>query len=351
MAIPFISVLIDTYNHEDFVEHAIESVLEQDFGGDREIVIVDDGSTDRTPEILRKFEPSVRILRKANGGQASAFNVGIPECRGEIIAFLDADDWWTRNKLARVVEAMARDPELGIVGNGIVNVQPDGRELVETLKEGFRFQANSLEGAAVFRRRCSFLGTSRMTIRRELLGRIGPVPEEIVIQADEYLFTLAAVLTPVEILPEPLTYYRLHSSNNFLISGRDVGRLRRKQVSLAALHHTVTQRLESLRIDPKVQEQIIAYTRQSAIQMRLQLDGGWPWETVRTEWNLYRLQHPEAGSAHRLFKRAILAGALFVDPRVFYRIQRGLAQNAFYRKARARWLPVPEARHVNRESR
>jgi glycosyltransferase involved in cell wall biosynthesis len=91
----FVSVLIDTYNHERFIEQAIVSVMEQDFpASDREIVVVDDGSTDRTAEILRKFEPRVRLLRKVNGGQASAFNAGIPECKGEIIAFLDGDDWW-----------------------------------------------------------------------------------------------------------------------------------------------------------------------------------------------------------------------------------------------------------------
>jgi glycosyltransferase involved in cell wall biosynthesis len=100
MAKPFVSVLIDTYNHERFIEKAIVSVLEQDFpSGEREILVVDDGSSDRTPEIVRKFEPHVRLLRKANGGQASAFNAGIPECKGEIVAFLDGDDWWARNKL------------------------------------------------------------------------------------------------------------------------------------------------------------------------------------------------------------------------------------------------------------
>jgi len=95
MARPIVSVLIDTYNHERFIEQAILSVLEQDFpGSDREILVVDDGSQDSTPQIVAKFAPQVRLIRKANGGQASAFNAGIPECQGEIVAFLDGDDWW-----------------------------------------------------------------------------------------------------------------------------------------------------------------------------------------------------------------------------------------------------------------
>src|SRR5260370_25865257 len=90
LARSFVSVLIDTYNHERFIEQAIVSALEQDFpASEREILVVDDGSTDRTPEIVRKFASQVRLLRKKNGGQASAFNAGISECKGEIIAFLD----------------------------------------------------------------------------------------------------------------------------------------------------------------------------------------------------------------------------------------------------------------------
>jgi glycosyltransferase involved in cell wall biosynthesis len=94
MGKPLVTVLIDTYNHERFIEEAIVSVLAQDFpASDTEILVVDDGSTDRTPDIVRKFEPRVRLLRKENGGQASAFNAGIPEATGEIVAFLDGDDW------------------------------------------------------------------------------------------------------------------------------------------------------------------------------------------------------------------------------------------------------------------
>src|SRR5256885_1179519 len=155
---PLVSVLIDTYNHERFIEQAIVSVLEQDFPrDDREIIVVDDGSTDGTPEIVNKFGPGLRLLRKANGGQASAFNAGIPECKGEIVAFLDGDDWWAVPKLKRVVQAMAADPSVGIVGHGIVNVRRDGGERAEILRDGFHFQANTIEGARLFLPRGAFL--------------------------------------------------------------------------------------------------------------------------------------------------------------------------------------------------
>src|ERR1700731_4007134 len=113
MSKPHVSVLIDTYNHERFIAQAIMSVLEQDMPmANVEIVVVDDGSTDRTPEIVRGFEPRVRLIRKTNGGQASAFNTGIPECHGDVIAFLDGDDWWAPQKLRHVLEEMERNPEV-----------------------------------------------------------------------------------------------------------------------------------------------------------------------------------------------------------------------------------------------
>jgi glycosyltransferase involved in cell wall biosynthesis len=352
LARSFVSVLIDTYNHERFIEQAIVSVLEQDFpAADREIIVVDDGSTDRTPEIVKKFEPRVRLLRKENGGQASAFNAGIPECKGEIVAFLDGDDWWAPHKLARVAQAMNADASVGIVGHGIVNVQRDGREQAETLREGFRFQARTIEGARLFRRRGSFLGTSRMTIRAELLRRIGFIPTAIEIQADEYLFTLAAVSMEVQILPETLTYYRLHEGNSFQIASYDLQKLRRKQKALSVLARSLSHELEKLGIDQQVRLTVIEYTQNSADQLRLVLDGGWPWETVKTEWRMYEIVHPEARFSHRLFKMMILLGALVTTPRCFYAVQRALAQSDIYRRVRAHWLPVPEMEHIQKDWR
>ena len=75
--------------------------------------MVDDGSTDNTPSIVEKFLPRLRYIRKKNGGQASAFNVAIPELRGSIVAFLDGDDWWAKGKLSAVREVFESESDAG----------------------------------------------------------------------------------------------------------------------------------------------------------------------------------------------------------------------------------------------
>ena len=349
MAQPLVTVLIDTYNHERFIEEAVVSALEQDFPrADMEILVVDDGSTDRTPEILRKFEPYLRVLRKANGGQASAFNAGISEARGEIVAFLDGDDWWARNKLNRVVETLDANPSVGLVGNGIVIVREDGFEQMETLRDGFSFQANTVDGARLFRVRRSFMGTSRMTIRAGSLRTIGRVPEDIVIEADEYLFTLAAVLSPVRILPEALTYYRQHDANLYQIAQTDRQRMTRKQRVIQILSESLSAALERLGLPKEVRRMLAGTVRAEASQLRLSLGEGWPWETVQTEWFMYRMLHPDSPLAHRVFKVLSLLPAVALPPGVFYGLRTRAARSDLYLQARRRWLPMPQMTHIEK---
>ena len=350
MGRPFASVLIDTYNHERFIEQAIASVLEQDFqASEREILVVDDGSTDRTPEIVRKLGPQVRLLRKQNGGQASAFNAGIPECRGEVVAFLDGDDWWAPGKLSRVAEVLRASPELGMVGHGTITVFDDGSTQTEVLEKGRRFSLRSAEGAEMFSRRKSFLGT-RTTIRRRVLEKLLPVPEEIRIEADEFVFTMAAQ-EEVEVLPEALLFYRLHGGNFYSQRGFNEQRVRGKQQSIAHLAKALELRLKAAGVCSEAVEIVVSAVRSEADQLRLSVDGGLPWETVKTELAIYRQLHSEAPWTHRMFKYATLLPAYFVPPRFYYGVRRWLAANSWYMAARKVIFPVPQPGHVKRTSR
>jgi cellulose synthase/poly-beta-1,6-N-acetylglucosamine synthase-like glycosyltransferase len=350
MSTPFVTVLIDTYNHERFIEEAIVSVLEQDFpASEMEIIVVDDGSTDRTPEIIRKFAPRVRHLRKANGGQASAFNAGIPQAKGMIVAFLDGDDWWASSKLTRVAEAAVRQPDSGLIGHSITEVLSDGRYRIEALREETRFQANSLQGARIFRTLKSFLGTSRMTIRAGLLRQIGIVPEALVIEADEYLFTMAAVLSEAVILKEPLTYYRHHDSNLFLISAENPEKLRCKLDVLETLSKVLSCQLLSLCIEPLNIQTIVEAVDVEARQLRLTLEAGWPWNTIVNELRIMRIQYADASFWQHLFSCVRLLPSLCMPSDAYYLWRRRMAQIPLYRRIRRKCFPFPVPRHVHRQ--
>ncbi len=354
MAKIFASVLIDTYNHERFIEQAIVSALEQDFPAvDREIIVVDDGSTDRTAEIVKKFEPRVRLLRKENGGQASAFNVGIPECKGEIVAFLDGDDWWERKKLHRVVETMARDRALGMVGHALVESFEDGQERIIALEQAERLRLNTVQSARVFRLHRAYLGTSRLALRADIARQILPVPKALIIEADEYLFTLAASLADFFILTEPLSHYRIHSGNLFLGAASNPGGLRCKQQVLAALVDALARELPSRGTPQEVARCVVELVEAEAMQLRLMLDGGFSWETYRTESAIYQIQHADASWKQRMFRKGTMIAALFLPPRWFYASRHWLATRSWYLRMRKEFLPVPgftrvsPSRHAN----
>jgi glycosyltransferase involved in cell wall biosynthesis len=349
MTTPHVSVLIDTYNHERFIEEAIQSVLSQDFpASEREILVVDDGSTDRTPQILAKYASQIRILRKPNGGQASAFNCGIPECRGELVAFLDGDDCWAPNKLSVVVQAFAENPAVALIGHSITEVLQDGARRSELVRDVPRFRIDSVAGARAFRLRKSFLGTSRMAFRAELLRRIGPVPEALVIEADEFLFTLGALFSEVFLLREPLTFYRLHGQNLFQISSQDMPSIRRKHAVILALAVALRHRFTEEGVSPEIARIIVDAVQTEADVLRLSLGQGSPLDTFRTELRSYDISHDHASPVRRLFKYISLFPALLLSPSHYNAFKRKLVSSVFYVKAREKFLPLHRPNHVDR---
>lgn len=352
MSKPFVTTLIDTYNHELFIEDAIASVLRQDFpASETEILVVDDGSTDRTPEIVSKFAPRVRLLRKRNGGQGSAFNAGIPEARGETVAFLDGDDWWAPGKLSAVASAFSAEPAVGLVGHGTTQVHADGRREAELPRELTRFRLDSVRAAKIFRMRRGFLGTSRMAYRRQVLAQIGAVPEALKFEADEYLFTLAGLFADVMILPATYTFYRLHGGNLFQFANGTPESIRRKQQVLAALAISLRQKMRDLKVRDDVANATLECVQLEADCSRLQLDSGLPWETISTELRIMRVFHGDASIWQRLFSLARLAPALVLPAAVYYRWRQQLSAMAVYKKFRKRFFPFPVPDQIERQEK
>jgi glycosyltransferase involved in cell wall biosynthesis len=349
---PFATVLIDTYNHEAFIEEAIQSVLQQDFpAAEREILVVNDGSTDRTGEIVHTFEPRVRLLTKTNGGQASAFNAGVPEARGEIVAFLDGDDWWAPGKLTAVANAFAANPSVGLVGHGLTVVYSNGREQTESPRETCRFRIASSEEAKIFRTRRGFLGTSRMAYRKEILSKIGPAPIELRFEADEYLFTLAGLFGEVMILRELLTFYRLHDRNLFQLANGDPQSIRRKQQVLAFLAQVLKRKLKEHNVPEEIAEIIVEGVQVEADHLHLVLDSGFPWETVFAEVKIQRVFHSDASPWQKIYSAVRLLPAFFLPAATYYRWRYRLSGIALYRKLREKFLPFPVPRHVERREK
>lgn len=222
MKAPFFTVLIDTYNYGQYIEEAVSSVLAQDFPAEeREILVVDDGSTDDTEERLRRFGEAIRYLRKPNGGQASAFNCGFEHARGEVIALLDADDVWLPTKLGRVYEAFEHNPAAGMVYHRVHLWKGAG----ETSEDTYFIP---ISGRVPESRRAllqyPMTGTSCLAFRRSALKELLPIPAALRSQADAYLTALIIFVAPVVAVSEFLGKYRLHGANLFQTSAERASR-------------------------------------------------------------------------------------------------------------------------------
>ncbi len=232
---PRVTALIDTYNQGRFIEEAVESVLSQDFpAAEMEILVVDDGSTDDTAERVKEFAPRVRYVRKENGGQASALNLGFQLAQGEIIAMLDGDDVWLPQKIRRVVAEFRKNPAVGMVYHPYQWWDTD-RNICRDDAD-FPAVCGFVPGDLSALLRYGDTGTCGMAFRADVLQKLLPIPEELIILADAYLIYLGIFPAPVAAINECLTRYRLHSANlnTFQQRNPELGQ-RRLACSAAAL--------------------------------------------------------------------------------------------------------------------
>jgi len=132
---PLLSAIVPTYNAAGFLAEAIESIRWQTYQP-VEIIVVDDGSTDDTAEVVRGLGGEIRYVEQANAGPAAARNRGLELAQGELIAFLDADDRWPRDKLEIQVPRLLGNPELDLVLGRIQYVDLGARKKIDYQFEG-----------------------------------------------------------------------------------------------------------------------------------------------------------------------------------------------------------------------
>jgi glycosyltransferase involved in cell wall biosynthesis len=133
---PLVSVVIPAYNAEAFLGETLDSVLAQTYPN-LEVIVVDDGSTDATPQLLEKYSDRIRVLRQANAGQAAARNYGAREAHGELLAFLDSDDLWDPDKIARQVALLARFPTALAVYCDHRTIDARGQPIASNAAQGY----------------------------------------------------------------------------------------------------------------------------------------------------------------------------------------------------------------------
>lgn len=199
MDAPTVSVVIPAYNAAWCVRKAIDSVLAQDFR-DRELIVVNDGSTDGTLAVLRTYGNAIRVLDQRNGGMSNARNTGIRAARGEFLAFLDSDDCWLPGKLSSQVELLRKRPDLGFCSCAARVEDMDG--LVLNLWECPAWQGSFL--VHLFGSGADVPGScSAVLARRELVLQVGAFDETLRGAEDPDLWIRLAAVSGYACLPEP----------------------------------------------------------------------------------------------------------------------------------------------------
>jgi len=202
MKVPLVSCVVPVFNGEAYLREAIDSVLAQTWGT-VEVVVVDDGSTDGTAAVARSYGHPVRYLHQENAGPAAARNRGIQAARGALVAFLDADDLWAPERLARQAAALEADPRVSYTLCLIQNFW------IQELEAEANARRPRREGAPA----PGYL-TGGMLVRREAFERVGGFDPELGHgdSADWFLRARRAGLEEV-MVPEVLVFRRIHGGN------------------------------------------------------------------------------------------------------------------------------------------
>ena len=204
-----LSYVIPSYNRAGVLPVAAESVLRQ-LAADDELLIVDDGSSDDTPAVLRELQARwgerLRVIQQANAGPGAARNTGIAAARGDWIGFLDSDDELLPGAVALARAAIERHPEAGFLCGGRIERLPDGKERVLRGRTVPGDPVRAMQGFLVTDRRS--LGVGAVLARRDVAVKCG-FPPELVFAEDNVFFARALASTRTITLPEPLYRYNL----------------------------------------------------------------------------------------------------------------------------------------------
>ena len=204
-----VSVIIPNYNYARYLPEAVESVLNQSYKP-IEIIVVNNGSTDNSLEVLKAFENRFRLIDQSNLGQSGARNSGLNQATGDYIAFLDADDYWHPEKIEKQVKLLRNNTRL--VYCGIERFSTAERKISSKVKPIFRGNCSEyfLTEPAVS---IVLSGESTAIFSRTLINQVGNFDGNLNSAAGWDFFRRCSRFSDFDFVPESLTYYRVHNAN------------------------------------------------------------------------------------------------------------------------------------------
>jgi hypothetical protein len=211
-ATPFVSAFALTYNHEDFIAEAIESVLAEQWPADRfEFVLLDDGSTDATPERVKPYLKHLTYIRQENQGIHRAVERLMGSLRGDVLIPCSGDDAWVPGRIALTVERMRERPDVGLSYGDMEVIDGSSRRLAPSFMRaaGHEPHTGQIAGKLLIR---NFVSGGSIAVRGELLGAILPIPSFAA--WEDWWFAWALTnRAAVDYIDQPIYRYRHHGSN------------------------------------------------------------------------------------------------------------------------------------------
>ena len=212
-----VSIIINNYNYERFLSEAIDSAISQSYQN-TEVIVVDDCSTDNSRDVIASYgDKIIPVYHQENGKQAAAFNSGFEKSKGEIIIFLDADDYLLPNAVEKIVSVWK--PNLAKVHYCLTVVDSNRKSLGFSYPQG----GKPLSSGEVWRfilekGGYQSVATSGNALNRKALEEVFPISDEYKLTADDYLSMLIPFYGEVVAINEPLAAYRIHTSNQWALA-------------------------------------------------------------------------------------------------------------------------------------
>ncbi|MGL5940202.1 MAG: glycosyltransferase family 2 protein [Waterburya sp.] len=262
---PLVSILINNYNYGNYLPFAIESAINQTYSN-TEIIIVDDGSTDNSQEVINSYSDRRIIpILKNNNGQGSALNAGFAVSKGKIICLLDADDLWLPSKVSTVVEAFNNNPQATVVYHQVQNIDKTDNPIGKPWPPYKAIVGDISKLVTKTGGWWPFPPSTALSFARKFMTKVMNIPEsDYRLCADAYLADLAPFFGDVVGINQVLSQFRIHDANNW--------------------SHNQDEWQRSIEYDRIRVNNVNRVLAQCGVDTKISLDNRWPYQ-----WLQYKL--------------------------------------------------------------